>query len=757
MAQFTVDTHLFRELGELLVGRDSTALIELVKNAYDADATKVTVHGKNLQTENGFIIIADNGIGMTPCVFQDGFLRIAARTKSSEPRHSKRFKRRYTGSKGIGRLAAHKLARQLTVKSTPDLRIYGQTERGVDAIIDWDEIENHATLDDIGSGVRLKPDFKKGEPGTIIRLHKLRRKWTIASLTRFVGEIQGFEPPPTLIEPLSESIVSDKLLFDVPIVRDTSVEAEFTVVLTGDFDISENFWRELAESAQWVIEVIAEPQSGDVKYVIVPTKAEALKSPSAQQGAWSCPHPDPQNGPFFTARILVRATKRIPQSLRSFAQASSGVRIYMEGFRVLPYGERGDDWLELDADYTRRREPFDLEKMDGPTLTKVAQNETFYRLANSSYYGGVFLTDVGAPDLKPLVNREGFLPGESFDHLQKMIRRGIDMSVRARAAAAEADKVNRREGHLIQGMVFKETTRDEVSIDVGLIATFETIESVLKRTSELGCQLGELEEKLREATSTVQIARRLLNDSKEERSILRVAASVGTQFYAFVHEITALLAQTRNIGELIRLLSDDSTLSRSARQTVGHVREAVGELAQNLERQVSFLTEVVSVDSRRRRRRLPVEQRVHAAIQLLSSQIKRFNQVLEIEISSELKTPPMFSSELLGVLINILSNAIKSAGLSGRIQIRANESDKHLVLSIANTGEEVDLRDSERWFKPFESTTSDIDEVLGQGMGLGLPIVRRILDEYSGAIKFVTPVDGFATQLDVLIPLRGRK
>ena len=41
-ARFTVDTHLFRELGELLVGRDSTALVELIKNAYDADAEEVT-------------------------------------------------------------------------------------------------------------------------------------------------------------------------------------------------------------------------------------------------------------------------------------------------------------------------------------------------------------------------------------------------------------------------------------------------------------------------------------------------------------------------------------------------------------------------------------------------------------------------------------------------------------------------------------------------------------------------------------------
>ena len=66
MPVFSVDTHLFRELGDLLVGRDSTALFELIKNAYDADASVVTVTGTNLKDKNrGEIVIADNGCGMT--------------------------------------------------------------------------------------------------------------------------------------------------------------------------------------------------------------------------------------------------------------------------------------------------------------------------------------------------------------------------------------------------------------------------------------------------------------------------------------------------------------------------------------------------------------------------------------------------------------------------------------------------------------------------------------------------------------------
>ena len=99
MATFSVDTKLFSELGELLVGRDSTALVELIKNAYDADASKVEIIGRNLDDPaKGEIIIADDGVGMDSEDFERGFLRIAGRTKTAADRRSLWFKRRYETS-----------------------------------------------------------------------------------------------------------------------------------------------------------------------------------------------------------------------------------------------------------------------------------------------------------------------------------------------------------------------------------------------------------------------------------------------------------------------------------------------------------------------------------------------------------------------------------------------------------------------------------------------------------------------------------
>lgn len=108
---FTVETHLLRELGDLLVGRDSTAIIELVQNSYDADATFVRLDASDLGDPSAAMLtVEDDGNGMTLNRFKTAFLRIAGRDKEQGFRRSPRYSRAYTGQKGIGRLASQKLA-----------------------------------------------------------------------------------------------------------------------------------------------------------------------------------------------------------------------------------------------------------------------------------------------------------------------------------------------------------------------------------------------------------------------------------------------------------------------------------------------------------------------------------------------------------------------------------------------------------------------------------------------------------------------
>ena len=751
MSRFTVDPHLFAELGALLVGRDSTALNELVKNAYDADASIVVVHGQGLDTAQGSIRVVDDGTGMTTADFEVGFLRIASRSRREGDRRSAVYGRRYTGRKGIGRLATHKLASQVTVNSTPDPQVYGAGQHSLQATIDWDVIEGLESLEDSARGVALdaiSPASK--QHGTTIELRGLRKRWTETMLATFVGEVQSFGVPEFLVGHIPASIAAAPLLFECPTVRDSSgKDPGFEVHLTGDFDTGDNYWLDLAMRSQWIIEILAKPGEPFVEYAIGPTLPEVGRTPLARQGYWKYPHPDPESGPFFSARIFVRSHTRVPRTLQAFARTSAGIRLFMEGFRVLPYGERGDDWLRLDADYTRRREPFELGGFSGPSLEDPVDGETLLRLANSNYYGGVFLTDSGAPMLNMLINREGFIPDQGFDILKSLVRRGVDLSVRMRASV-QSETAARSLPRLDPGVPKQRAVDDNFAIATAALDTMK------RRSDEVPVIKEQLGQSIDRASGALKVIKREFSDARSEQRHLRIAASVGTQLSSFLHEINALLGQARSVNELSERLAAVEGLPAAARRTVNEVRDSIRTFVSQIERQASFLTDVVGANARRRRQRLKIDEQVEIASRLLASRIENRKQTISVTVGTEVRTPPMFSSEFLSIMINVLGNAIKAAGEGGIIYVDGMSQENSLVLQVSNTGVAVDLSESERWFRPFESTTTEIDEVLGQGMGLGLPIVRRLLEEYGGSADFIQPNEPFATTLEIRIPERSR-
>src|SRR5215472_3318917 len=136
MAQliFTVDSALLSELGEKLVESAHIALVELVKNSYDADATLVCVKILSDPLRGSVIQVTDNGFGMTFRDVENYWMRIATTHKTSQ-NVSDRYGRPRTGSKGIGRFSCRRLGPQLHLITTAraDHDRCEQTE----VIIDW--------------------------------------------------------------------------------------------------------------------------------------------------------------------------------------------------------------------------------------------------------------------------------------------------------------------------------------------------------------------------------------------------------------------------------------------------------------------------------------------------------------------------------------------------------------------------------------------------------------------------------------------
>ncbi len=778
---FTVDTHVFRELGELLVGRDSTALLELIKNAYDADATEIVVTAINLSSrERGEIVVRDNGSGMDADQFQKGFLRIASRFKEGGARRSRFFRRRYTGSKGIGRLAAHKLAQLMEVYSV--CGDPSKTSReSLLARIDWEKIEEKETLSQLKDEVTLDTAHlgKATKPGTVIILRRLRRAWSDKERLRFVNECRSFQVPEVLKQQLPTRVVPASSLFAVPQMRDSnSDDPGCDIRLEGDFSEGDSYWDALVDATNWVLEIDAKSEKGVVHYSITPAKSTLKAYPEARRRKFRHPHPYPQEGPFFQARILARDEQIRKEALLRWSRQMSGVRVYLEGFRVLPYGDPGDDWLRIDADVARRSwktdEVFEgLVESDGD-----AGDWQLSVLPNSSYTGAVFLTQEDAPSLRMLVNREGFVADRAFDTLWEIVRRGIDLLTRTRAAAKAPARIRIREERekarqeqapprpLVEAEV-KEVERPRgAAVEEPQLRDNRPTPTLADATAQALASIRDARQLLISGGDKVQVDSRLettraaldqLASSaarvQDSAAMLRVLASLGTQMASFVHEIRGLLGMAVAVHQAVDRLRSDPSIRGEAKKRLSDVYQSLGDMRQQIERQAAYLVDITSPDARRRRSRQRLGERFDAAAKLVMPAIERRGIQLNNDIPAHLKSPPMFPAELTVVFSNLLTNAIKASGERGVIGARGGDlSNGGSVVILENTGASVDLAEAERWFLPFESTTTEVDSTLGQGMGLGLTITRDLLEQYGATIRFVEPSAEFATAVEIKFP-----
>lgn len=841
MPGFSVDTHLLRELGELLVGRDSTALLELIKNAYDADASLVTVEALGLGRPGGVLRVVDDGNGMSEQRFQSAFLRIASRAKETDDRRSPNYRRRYTGQKGIGRLAAHKLAAWLAITSVPrqegtnGTQALGPASTGVKAVLDWDLIEGQDDLDNLTEGLDVGsiPPLSGVPHGTSLELRRLRTPWNDQQLTTFVTEIRSSQPPPAIVDPTWMAVEpTTKPLVSYPKVRDvrSGLDPGFEIRLTGDFEIGDSLWQRASEDFEWLIEIDATTEN--VQYQVTPLRRYAATVPEARTYRFQR-RVSIVGRPRFQARILTMpnaSTRRGP--LAGFVRSNSGVRVYLEGFRVLPYGEYGDDWLSIDRDYRSgpRFYKIDIDSESSDQL-EVDRREGLQATSNAGYFGAVFLTEESSGGLRSLVNREGFVPDAAYDALVDMVQTGIRLSIRVRrsiflrveerkrrqveaeaerqAAAAKLraqNEASANEGNGNKGLnvriennnsirvgggvvppiddgdgdgdasppsedkTGKESSGNEYSssdkatgvrpsdalnpppVPIGagqIIANAHRAVTTLRASTVPG-----LDHELVQAVSAgLDTLESELSRLREIQPELRILASVGLQLGAFVHDINGMLGQSRTLRDLLDPFATDETLNRSQAQRIRRVIRALDDLSHTLARQSSYLTDVLVADPRRRRSRVRIADRLDVVRRLLSDEISRLEVTIEDALPADLKTPPMFPAEVGVLLTNLLTNAVKNAGSPGIIRVTGELlGTRGATIFVQNTGTAVDIQDSERWFLPFESTTVEVNEVLGQGLGLGLPITRALIEDYRGTIRFVEPTQRFATSIRVDLP-----
>jgi uncharacterized protein (TIGR02391 family) len=162
------DPQTIRHLGLKMYSTLPPAMAELISNAYDADASEVLIKLKDGENVSKEIIIIDNGDGLSYDEINDKFLVIGRNRRMDEGDiPSKKYQRKPTGKKGLGKLALFGLANTITIKTVKDkkLNVF---------ILDWEKLAQATGVYKPDAIVVNQPITEEGN-GTIIILQKLKR------------------------------------------------------------------------------------------------------------------------------------------------------------------------------------------------------------------------------------------------------------------------------------------------------------------------------------------------------------------------------------------------------------------------------------------------------------------------------------------------------------------------------------------------------------------------------------------------------
>jgi signal transduction histidine kinase len=716
--RFTVDSALLKELGERLVGKPHIALAELIKNAYDADASRVV-----LRFGADKIEVIDNGHGMTFDEFRGFWMRIGTPHKQSDL-VSRRLKRPLTGSKGIGRLAVQFLARKLNIVTATK----SKTEPTIQATVNWDEAVNAGELTKAEARYETLEDadpFPGGSrSGTKVTLRKLNQSWGREQIVELAREIWTLQSP---FKANPELKTEDQRRFEVELESPgTSLAKDFRKQMRAYL----NIWHARISGG-----FVDDAPNPDVRRVQI----SVLFDDGSEESHTFKMAPCRISAVDFEIRVYSLAYKqkfgiRVDEA-RDYLKNFGGVHIYDAGFHLPYYGPQAD-WLDIEIDHSHRLStsdllPEDLQVSEGlnflPTQSRLfgvvnvstaGERETWAALEKSPEY------------LQIQISRDRLVDNSSYQHLKKLVRWSLDFYAMAEARRALAAS---------ERFTSIQPTREKIDQAEHVLEQFK---------SRVPAPVyDEIKKQLRSiATVTEQQAESL----NARVGLLGALATAGAAALAFEHEFNKQLRTLRQLIEDIRSIEGSDS---SSRKRISAAADALSRWVDTTKATRGLFLHLLDEDNREKRVRL----KAGALMEQMEGQLKTFLRGIDLEVDDldpGLRLPLGTFAEWSAVFQNVVVNAINAMLDSKvkRIRVRSSASGLEREVFVEDTGVGVDLDNSLKLFAPFvrDLELSQERKQLGiGGSGLGLAIVKMITDSLGCQVSFVSPRRPFATSFRI--------
>ncbi len=666
-------------LGEQLITDEVAAVSELVKNSYDANAPIVEVTLFHVSQPDGYIKIKDKGHGMTLQKLLSSWLELGtlskARGKDMKPRLTEGGERVCLGEKGIGRLAVHKLGyiTELVTKRQ-------EMDSEIKLVIDWTAFENNeGFLQDVPvkwearePEVFINREWKKG---TCITIRHLQKCWTKEMIQRVERSLFALKSPFADLSAFTIDVqIDDPLASFVRTVDISKLVEKATYTFTGQVDGKGHFtgiYSFRRPDLQMKRKKDINTDVLDLNYF------KAGRTPicgkfKVRFYSWDLGTED-KKAVFGDTSVYTDLIK-----------PNTGVKVFRDNFRVLPYGNEDNDWLSMDLERVKRFEDH------------ISRNQVIAAIEISSEEN---------PSLLDKTDREGIIDNQAFKDFVSVIHKIITTFEAERLL--DRTKVKEITGRLHGDNYYKTTFTQNMTA----LSTIVNDQAKADAETKLKAQ------KLIADTKTV--FDRIL--AKNEQPLL-VAASIGLTYMMPTHEVQ------RDLHEMLRILKrkreDGSISPDNAASLIALVRQAdsivsgIGKLMQQTSRGED----------------LDPNKAVRDAVDLMRFKFKRNN--IEIE-SSETKTFSVKGSDRLItiILLNFLDNSFywlqgnKADNRKVKISIIPDEKECAIIVSDNGPGFEDDLTVVSL---PFFTRKPN-------GMGLGLYIADRIVKMNWGKLKIFAP------------------
>lgn len=685
IAKFKPRARLLLQLGDQLIKNESIALLELAKNAYDADASKVDIVMRHPESmEEGTIEIEDDGFGMTPDIVENVWLEPGSNYKQeqfAERRLTPIYQRLPIGEKGIGRFGAHKLGNliEMTTKNANANEVFVR--------IDWTQFAEHRYLEEVPIRIveREHPQhFVGGKTGTRIVIKGFRKPWERGMARNVIRAITSITSPFETMDSFKPSfqIIDKPGWFDGIITWDKVCDYslfQFDATISGnvltDFSYKFTPWNTMTRLRGRNVELSDSIVENNLR--ITDDEENPVNLSQYNIGAIRF-----KGYIFDLDTFILKMGVSDKSGFKSYLKSNGGVRVFRDGLRVYDYGEPENDWLSLD--YRRFQQP-----------TKA--------ISNNLIVGAIDLNREESSDLEEKTNREGFVTNDAYIAFKNAIL------------------------HVI-GLVetLRQTDKKKLKETYGPTPKSEPVMSLLGEAQRY------VDEKVLDSEVKTEIKKYLVKIERDYKLVtdnLLKAAGAGLNMSIVIHEIEKVLY------EVDKVLKAEKASDR-ALKLVQHLSTLVDGYADLIRRSEQTNENVINVIN---------QALFNTEYRLYTHGIKLNKKFLENPTTKNIRCK-IARNLLIGAIMNLIDNSIYWLDQKAFKELEAGESytkqifidvvddDAFIHIVIADNGTGI-LLPTEEITEPFVSGKKN-----GAGMGLGLHIASEILNAQGGKISF--PDDG---------------